>query len=112
MTSVGSQRHKKKKPPISVTSNNITSTCVWSCLALDGAKHEPALKSDSNTRLETILSTHYKLSFEQCSAANTLDADTPTSFSATFALGEEATLSAAQSVGESQSFAGRCRIEL
>ena len=105
MTRVGSQRHRKKNPPISVTSNNITSTCVWSCLALDGAKYESALKSDSNTRLGTISSTHYKLSFEQYSA-NTLDVDTPTSFSTAFTLGAEATLSAAQRVGESQSFAG------
>ena len=48
---------------------------LWSYLALDGAKYEPAIKSDSDTKLGTTLSTHYKLSYEQYSA-NTLDVDT------------------------------------
>ena len=76
-----------------------------------GAKYEPDLESNSDTRLGTILTTHYKLSFEQCSA-KTLDVDTTASFSTAFALGVDATLSAAQRVGGPQSFAGRCTIEL
>jgi hypothetical protein len=97
--------------PISVTSNNITSICLWSYLALDGAKYEPDLESNSDTRLGTIFTTHYKLSFEQRSA-KTLDVDTTASFSTAFSLGADATLSAAQRVGGPQSFAGRCGIEL
>ena len=75
------------------------------------AKYEAALKSDSDTRLGTILYTHYKLSFEQYSA-NTLDVDTTASFTTAFALEAEATLSAAQRVAGPQCFAGRCGIEL
>ena len=46
---------------ISITSNNITSTFVRSCLAVEGAKHETVLENIADTRLVTSLSTHYIL---------------------------------------------------